>query len=129
MTLNQAVSGPVLLPFNWQNSLFYEWGVTRTFGNGYSVSGGYIYSENTVPEKSFTPVVPDSDRHIFSLGIGKKYSSWSWDAAYQLAYGPTRSVTGTAPSPNPFIPGLSESADGHYRFISHALTVSIGFNY
>ena len=67
-------------------------GATRYFGNGWRVSGGYMYSENSVPNNTFNPLVPDSDRHIFSVGVGKKYKQFSWDAAYQLAWGPSRTV-------------------------------------
>ncbi|HXT40022.1 MAG TPA: outer membrane protein transport protein [Candidatus Angelobacter sp.] len=105
------------IPFNWQSSFFYEFGATYQFDNGFRLSGGYIYSENSVPESSFSPAVPDSDRHIFSLGAGMKYKRLSWDAAYQLAYGPPRDIRGT-------FGGL---ADGRYEFISHAITVSLGY--
>ena len=87
VTLKQG-SGPLLLPFNWRSSFFYEWGVTRYFEKGWYASAGYIFSENSVPDKNFNPIVPDSDRHIFSIGVGRKYEHWRWDAAYQLAYGP-----------------------------------------
>ena len=105
------------IPFNWKSSFFYEFGATYQFDNGFRLSGGYIYSENSVPESSFSPAVPDSDRHIFSLGAGMKYKHLSWDAAYQLAYGPPRDISGT-------FGGL---ADGRYEFISHAITVSLGY--
>jgi len=56
------------LPFAWNSSFFYEFGVTRYFDRGWRASAGYIYSENSVPDKTFSPIVPDSDRHIFSIG-------------------------------------------------------------
>ncbi len=66
----------------------YEFGVTRYFPDGYRVSAGYIYSQNSVPNSSFNPVVPDSNRDIFSIGIGQTKGRYSWDLAYQLAMGP-----------------------------------------
>lgn len=121
VTLKQA-SGNLSLPFNWRSSFFYEAGATYYFGDGYRASAGYIYSENSVPDSSFNPGVPDSDRHIFSLGIGRRMARWSWDAAYQLAWGPSRTVSGSSPSPT-----TGESANGRYEFISHALTISAGY--
>lgn len=112
-----ALSGP--LPFYWQSSFFYEWGVTRYLENGLRLSAGYIFSENSVPEASFNPSVPDSDRHIFSIGVGGKRKRISWDAAYQLAYGPPRDVRGT-------FAGL---ADGRYEFFSHAVTINIAYHF
>ena len=130
-SLNTVVvkqSPPLQLPFNWRSSFFYEFGATYYFGDNYRVSAGYIYSENTVPDSSFNPVVPDSDRHIFSVGLGRTYKRLRWDAAYQLAYGPTRTVSGSPSNTNPFT-GAVESADGRYEFISHALTVSLGYTF
>ena len=122
--LKQTGLPSVPLPFNWTSSWFYEWGATRSFANGYSISGGYIFSENSVPDKGFNPIVPDSDRHIFSLGLGFKGERFYWDAAYQFAWGPERTVQGSPVSPYP--PPLGETADGRYRYLSHALTFSVG---
>jgi long-chain fatty acid transport protein len=122
VTLKQG-TGDVTLPFNWRSSFFYEFGATRHFEHQLSISAGYIYSENTVPDSSFNPIVPDSDRHIFSVGIGQKYNQLRWDAAYQLAYGPARTVSNSPPSP------IGESADGRYEFISHAFSLSVGYTF
>jgi long-chain fatty acid transport protein len=121
VTLKQS-TGNVPLVFNWNSSIFYEWGVTRYFDNGLWVSAGYIYSQNSVPEKTFNPLVPDSDRHVFSFGCGKKYKRFTWDVAYQLAYGPSRSINNPADAPN-------AAANGRYEFISHAITGSIGYQF
>lgn len=110
-------SGDVALPFNWESSFFYEFGVSYSFDNGLVASVGYIYSENSVPNESFNPIVPDSNRHIFSAGLGGKWERWSFDLAYQYAYGPEREIRqGTI-------------ADGSYRFDSHAISLSVGYNF
>ena len=47
----------------------YMLGASYLFDGGWTVSGGYIFSENSVPEEWFNPGIPDSDRHVFSLGV------------------------------------------------------------
>ncbi len=116
VTLKQK-SPDVLLPFNWRSSFFYEFGVTKKFAYGLRASAGYIYSENSVPNESFNPIVPDSDRHIFSVGVGQRLTSFSWDLAYQYAHGPGRRIDQGTP------------ADGTYRFDSHAVTLSVGYHF
>jgi long-chain fatty acid transport protein len=116
VTLKQK-SGDVLLPFNWRSSIFYEFGVTKKLAYGLHTSVGYMYSENSVPDESFTPSIPDSNRHIFSVGIGQKLEKWNWDLAYQYAHGPERESNLGLPS------------DGKYRFDSHAVTLSLGYNF
>jgi long-chain fatty acid transport protein len=110
---------PEALTFNWAPSWMLDFGVTRYLGSNWRVSGGYMYSLNSVPDGNFNPLVPDSDRQVFSLGVGQKMGSFSWDAAYQLGWGPSRTVGGDAFPP----------ADGKYEFFSHALTINIGYHF
>lgn len=118
LTLAQANTSSAAIPFNWQSSFMYEVGATRYLPGGYRVSAGYIYSENSVPTSSFNPIVPDSNRNIFSAGLGRNVGRCSWDIAYQLAYGPNRNVSNAAFVDN-----------GTYRFISHAVTFSFGYHF
>jgi len=110
-------SGPVALPFNWQSSLFYEFGASYRFDCGFVASAGYIYSENSVPNASFNPLVPDSNRHVFSVGVAKQWKKWDFDLAFQWAHGAERTVNqGTA-------------ADGTYQFDSYAISISTGHRF
>ena len=74
-------------------------------------------SENSVPDAGFNPVVPDSNRHIWSLGVGSKWQRLSWDATYQLSWGPSRTVT---------LPGLGSST---FEYLSHAIALSVGYHF
>lgn len=117
VTLHQQNSANIGLPFNWRSSFMYEAGVTRKFAHGFSASAGYMYAENSVPESSFNPSVPDSNHHVFSAGVGQRTGRFNWDLAYQFTYGPTRNINnGTL-------------ADGTYRFNSHAITLSAGLKF
>jgi long-chain fatty acid transport protein len=111
---------PETFNFNWHPSWMFDFGATRYLGDGWRVSGGYMYSMNTVPDNTFNPLVPDSDRHIFSIGVGKRYKQFSWDVAYQLAWGPTRNVSGDNTFP---------VANGSYEFLSHAITANFGYHF
>ncbi len=117
---------PVAL--NWQSSWIYELGATRYFDNGWNVSAGYAFSENSVPDENYTPLAADLDRHFFSVGTGFKGKHFSFDAAYQLGYGPTHTVTGSTPSSTPGqIAG--QTADGKYAFSSSAVSLSVGWRF
>jgi long-chain fatty acid transport protein len=105
------------LPLGWQASWMFELGVTRYLANNWHVSGGYIFSEDSTPSAHFNPIIPDSNRDIFSVGVGKRYKKISWDATYQLSYGPDRTISGE--------PGIN----GTYQFVSHALAASLGYHF
>ncbi|MCW5559041.1 MAG: outer membrane protein transport protein [Verrucomicrobiae bacterium] len=111
------------LVLNWESSFYYEFGATRYLDGGWSVSAGYIFNENSVPDAHYQPLVADQNRHFFSTGFGWQGGHFSADFAYQFGYGPTRTVTGSAPSL------LGQTADGDYRFLSHALLASLGWRF
>lgn len=111
------------LPLNWDNSFYYEFGVTRHLANGWSVSGGYIFNENSVPDLDYQPLVADLDRHFLSIGFGHKGQHLDFDFAYQFGYGPTRTVTGNPPNQ------VGETVDGRYEFFSHALIATLGWRF
>jgi long-chain fatty acid transport protein len=116
VTLKQK-SGNIDIPFNWMGSWFWEFGVTKKFNHGLQASVGYIWSENSVPETDFNPIIPDSSRHCIQAGFGQRLKHWNWNIAYQWAYGPTRTINnGTA-------------ADGTYRAQTNALNFSLGYNF
>ncbi len=108
------------LVLQWQSSWFFAWGVTRKFGDGWRASAGYIYSMNSAPDAHYTPLVPDTDRHAWSVGIGRETAKWTWDVAYQLTWGTPRTVSGSA------VNAAGQSADGRYETIANALSVSVG---
>ena len=117
--LKQA-SGNVPLPLRWESSYAIEAGVTRYFDNGMHLSGGYVYIESSVPNKSFTPLVPDQDLHVFSAGLGGQYKRFTWDATYQFTYGPGHDVAGSVYGP---------TVAGDYNFIAHAFSLSFGYSF
>jgi long-chain fatty acid transport protein len=117
---------PVML--DWQASWMYELGVTRYFDNGWHASAGVVYNENSVPNARYTPLAADMDRYFFSAGTGYKGKHFNFDIAYQFGYGPTHTVTGSKPSSTPGqIAG--QTANGNYDFISHAVSVSVGWRF
>jgi long-chain fatty acid transport protein len=81
-----------------------------------------------VPDDYYSPVVADLDRHILTLGIGRKWSKYSVDLAYQFCYGPDRTVKDSIPS-SPTASFTGQTADGTYGLISHGLLVSVGMRF
>jgi long-chain fatty acid transport protein len=107
-------SGSTPLLLNYRSSFMYEIGVTRQLGKGYWASLGYFYSENSSPDKNFTPIIPDTDLHLGGIGFGHKGKHWDWAAAYQFGYCPGRTVSGDT----------SPLADGIYKVFNNAFNLS-----
>ncbi len=118
VTINKA-SGAVPLAFNWQSGFFYEFGVTRYLTNNWNVSAGYLFTENSIPDSTYTPAVPDSNRNFFSLGLGYTAGNLAANLAWHHADGGTRTVAGSPPSL------IGATADGAYKNAIDALALSL----
>jgi len=97
-TLQLQVANPMLngtQAYNWQDSFFYEFGAQYELTKRWTVRAGYIFSENTVPDNTFTPVVPDGNRHVLSAGLGYGTKRMQVDVAYQYSFTESRTVTGS----------------------------------
>src|SRR5262249_22194760 len=75
---------PAALPltFKWESSSYYEFGATRYLNDGWYVSGGYIFNENSIPDVNYQPLVADMDKHFLSVGVGKKGKKFDVDFSY-----------------------------------------------
>jgi long-chain fatty acid transport protein len=127
--LSYNTSGSVPVTLNWQASWMYEFGVTRNFDNGWHVSAGYVFDQNSVPDGYYSPLAADLDRHFFSVGTGFKGRRYSLDVTYQFGYGPARTVVGSMPSSAPSGQAGQGLADGTYDFISHAVMLTWGLHF
>ena len=112
--------GDLALVLNFESGFIYEFGVTRQFGKGYYGSVGYLYSENSSPDKTFNPIIPDSDLHLGSIGFGHRGKRWDWAVAYHFGYNPGRTVSGDTAYP---------LANGEYHTLNHAFNLAATFKF
>lgn len=117
-TLTYAL-GSQAIPFDWEASYYYLFGVTRYLPEGWRVSAGYCYSENSSPDATFNPAVPDMNRHLVSVGAGRTFGALSCFLTYQHGFKATRTVQGSAA-------GLP---DGTYTSTLDALSVSFRYDF
>ena len=118
LNLTSASSGTNAIPFNWKSNFIYSVGATRFFDNGWNVSAGYNYIENSIPDSNYNPGVADADRHWLNAGVGRKYESFKWNFAYQYAFS-DNDVSG---SPG----GL---ADGTFKSRFHGLMMNCNWQF
>jgi len=104
--------------FKYESSFLYEFGVTKTFSNGWRASAGYLFSENSVPEQQLNPIVPDSYRNVLSAGVGRRYDRFDWYVSYQYAFGPHRTIDQE---------GIPTA--GIYHAQSHAISITLGYRF
>jgi len=123
-TLSGTALGDIDFPFNYESSFIYEFGATHYLSNGYYASVGYSYSENSVPDATFTPLNPDADLHLLSAGIGRKTDTISWALGYHFAYNSGREISG-----NTATSLIGQTADGNYRIFNQAINLSVNYKF
>lgn len=57
-----------VIPENYENTWQFRTGVERRLEEGWAVRLGYHFDKTPVPTESVSPILPDNDRHGFSLG-------------------------------------------------------------
>ena len=79
---NTAALGQSTIPQDWQDTWTYGIGADWTFAPDRVLRAGYAYVESPIPDRTFSPNIPDADRHVLSLGLGLKQGAGWWDVAY-----------------------------------------------
>jgi long-chain fatty acid transport protein len=110
--------------FNWESSYLTGIGATRKFKCGWYASAGYFFSQNSTSEKDFNPIVPDTDLHVGSLGIGYNGQRWRLALSGQIITGPSREVDDTLPASL-----IGETANGRYRWFNQAVNIAVGYRF
>jgi len=68
-------------PQDWKDVFALHFGIQYQFNPTWIFRGGYIFDQSPVPERTLGPMVPDSDGHLLSLGIGYTRGNFIIDAA------------------------------------------------
>jgi long-chain fatty acid transport protein len=116
-TFEGTAFGNIPFVFNWRSTFMVYSGVKRSFENGFWAAGGYFYSPNSTTDRDFSPIIPDTDLHVASLGFGHKGKRWDWALSGQIITGPSREVHN------------GNVADGKYNFFNQAVNMSVTYHF
>jgi long-chain fatty acid transport protein len=108
------------IPTDWQSGFTYRLGAQYRINDTWTIRGGYAYSQNAVPNATFTPIVPDSDYHLFAVGIGYTKGNLSLDLAYNFIYREDREIHNSA---------LSPTVDGTWTNSYHCVMLSATYTF
>jgi long-chain fatty acid transport protein len=87
------------IPAHWISGFTFRGGAQYDLTDHWAVRAGYAYSQNSVPNSTFSPLVPDSNYHLFAVGAGYSTQSWDLNVAATYIYRETHSVAGSVDSP------------------------------
>ncbi len=87
------------LPADWKSGFTFRLGTQYKFSEHWLVRGGYAYGQTSVPQSTFSPLVPDSNYHLAALGLGYTTDRWDLDLAYNFIYRERRHIHNDVNSP------------------------------
>jgi long-chain fatty acid transport protein len=67
----------------WKDTWQYRFGTEYKLNETVDLRFGYYYDPTVVPDHTFDVLWPDSDKHVFSTGVGLNFERTSWDFAVQ----------------------------------------------
>ncbi|MDD2850858.1 MAG: outer membrane protein transport protein [Desulfuromonadaceae bacterium] len=77
---------------NWKDVWCYKVGSQYALTKNIDLRAGYMFDQNPVPDSTLGPLLPDADRHSFSIGQGFHNEHFSLDLAYMWTHFVDRTV-------------------------------------
>lgn len=106
-----------LVPQNWDDIWTFGVGADYQLSDEWALRAGYIFLESPIPDETFSPTLPDADRHVLSVGLGYERGAHSVDVAYALSLFEDRDIQGNS---NP-------AYDGEYCIKSQLMGISYAY--
>jgi long-chain fatty acid transport protein len=116
----------ITTPKNWHDTFAFRFGTSYEVNDWMKLRAGYIYDLSPVPDSSFEPQVPDSNRHVFTVGQDLKIWRFTLGFAYNYILAESRTK-----SNNVVVNGVASplQANGRYNSDVHSLGLSWSFQF
>jgi len=96
-------SGLGAVPYDWDDTWTFNLGADWAVAPNWIVRAGYSFLQSPVPDRTFSPLLPDEDRHVVALGAGYHKGRHAVDVVYTLSIVEDRTIAGNQ---NPAFDGV-----------------------
>lgn len=107
-------------PRDWHDTFAINSGGRYRISDRYSVSAGYLYGWNPVPDTTFEPAIPDSNTHLICVGGEARGEKLKVSLGYGYQLQEERSKTTNRYGPD---------ANGRYNSDLHLLGISVNWKF
>ncbi len=127
LTIDLKPGGTLVSDTNdWDDANAYRLGLTYQVRPSTQLRVGYSYDETPQGDDHFTARIPDSDRHLFSIGVAQSLGQgWALEAGYMYVTNEERNYQGR----QPYVPGGPTNGttayDGKYQAHAHLIGLGI----
>ena len=84
---------PASVPLNYRDTFSVRQGAEFQLKPHVALRAGYTFESSAIPDEYYTVFLPDSTKHMFTLGGGYAFESWRVDASAAYFHMPDRTVT------------------------------------
>lgn len=107
------------IPQNWKDT--FTAGITGEwkFNDAWRLRGGYQYFKTPVPDYTMSPMIPDSNQHVATVGVGWRTGHHRLDLSYAHVFYENRNITSNQ---NPFYLG-------RYEMSVHLISAGYGYSF
>jgi len=113
------------LPLEWKDIWSFGLGTTYRASDMWKINGGWYYISAAVPDRTFAPIIPDSDRWGLTIGPSFTKGSLTIDAVYSPLFYKDRNINNNIGEQVSGIPGYN--INGEYSADIHI--VGLNFKY
>jgi long-chain fatty acid transport protein len=108
---------------NWKDTWSYSIGAKYDLDDTFAILGGYRFDGNPVPDDTFEPAIPTSDKHCISFGVTKRFGNLVAGLTYYYEKYESRKKDN--------IVGVKEdgTANGEYNTEAHIVGASVSYEF
>ena len=110
-------------PKDWDDTWGGMIGARYNLSPTFIVSVGYLHEENPIPDETFEPLIPDSDKDMFSIGFQKIIDK------YNIAFTYIYALYDDSDKDNLVGAEFGSTANGEYSQVAHFLSGSLQINF
>lgn len=109
---------------DWHDTWAFSLGGEYKLADKTTLLAGYLFNENAVPDSTFEPGIPDSDSHLFCIGLNQQWSRWDLSASYGFQHLVDRVKNNDVDDP-----ATGTDTNGTYMSDIHLLGLSVGYKF
>jgi len=110
---------PASVPENWKDTVTVGIAGDWHFADDWTVRLGYQYYQSPVPDSTFSPVIPDADQNVLTVGLKFQHKHHLVEVAYGADFYNSRHITNNQ----------NAAFNGNYNFTVHLFSVSYQYSF
>jgi len=107
------------IPQDWKDTFTAGIAGEWKFAPGWTMRGGYQFYQSPVPDRTFSPTIPDADQNVLTVGLSYQTGQHTFDLGYGADFYAPRTITNDQ----------NAAFNGTYKNTVHLFALSYRYNF